>query len=78
MFVCCFSLTKHTPQLHKDAGIPFIEVFVSTPLPICEQRDVKGLYQKARNGFIKGFCSLDVRTIIRIERNNSILRLYWR
>ena len=30
----------------------FAEVYVSTPLAVCEQRDVKGLYQKARAGFI--------------------------
>jgi bifunctional enzyme CysN/CysC len=28
----------------------FVEVYVSTPLEVCEQRDVKGLYKKARNG----------------------------
>lgn len=30
----------------------FIEVYVSTPLAVCEQRDVKGLYKKARNGLL--------------------------
>lgn len=37
----------------------FIEVFVSTPLDVCEQRDVKGLYAKARSGEIKGFTGID-------------------
>jgi len=37
----------------------FIEVFVDCPLEICEQRDVKGLYQKARNGEIKNFTGID-------------------
>jgi len=37
----------------------FIEVFVNTPLEICEQRDVKGLYKKARAGEIKGFTGID-------------------
>lgn len=37
----------------------FIEVFVSTPLEVCEQRDVKGLYAKARSGEIKGFTGID-------------------
>jgi sulfate adenylyltransferase len=37
----------------------FIEVFVNTPLAICEQRDVKGLYAKARSGEIKGFTGID-------------------
>ena len=34
-------------------------VFVDTPLEVCEQRDVKGLYQKARAGEIKGFTGID-------------------
>ena len=37
----------------------FIEVFVDTPLEICEQRDPKGLYKKARAGEIKGFTGID-------------------
>ena len=37
----------------------FIEVFVNTPLEICEQRDVKGLYKKARAGEIKDFTGID-------------------
>lgn len=37
----------------------FIEVFVDTPLAVCEQRDVKGMYAKARRGEIKGFTGID-------------------
>jgi len=37
----------------------FIEIFVNTPLAICEARDVKGLYKKARAGEIKNFTGLD-------------------
>lgn len=37
----------------------FIEVFVECPLEICEQRDVKGLYAKARAGLIKNFTGID-------------------
>ncbi|CAG8998351.1 MAG: Adenylyl-sulfate kinase [Candidatus Celerinatantimonas neptuna] len=37
----------------------FIEVFVDTPLSVCEQRDPKGLYQKARRGEIKHFTGID-------------------
>lgn len=33
----------------------FFEIFVDTPLSVCESRDVKGLYKKAREGSIKGF-----------------------
>jgi bifunctional enzyme CysN/CysC len=38
--------------LHEEAGIPFHEVFVDTPLEECERRDPKGLYAKARAGEI--------------------------
>ena len=37
----------------------FIEVFVDTPLEVCEQRDDKGLYSKARRGETKGFTGID-------------------
>ena len=37
----------------------FIEVFVDTPLEVCEQRDTKGLYAKARRGEIAGFTGID-------------------
>ncbi len=37
----------------------FVEVFVDTPLAVCEDRDVKGMYAKARRGEIKGFTGID-------------------
>jgi len=37
----------------------FIEIYINAPLEVCEQRDVKGLYQKARKGIIKGFTGID-------------------
>ena len=37
----------------------FVEVFVNTPLEVCEQRDIKGLYARARAGEIKGFTGID-------------------
>ncbi|MBC7235693.1 MAG: bifunctional sulfate adenylyltransferase/adenylylsulfate kinase [Chloroflexi bacterium] len=37
----------------------FVEVFVDTPIEVCEQRDIKGLYAKARRGEIKGFTGID-------------------
>ncbi|XP_054743416.1 bifunctional 3'-phosphoadenosine 5'-phosphosulfate synthase [Anastrepha obliqua] len=45
-------------KIHKDADLRFYEVFVDTPLSICESRDVKGLYKKAREGVIKGFTGI--------------------
>jgi sulfate adenylyltransferase len=40
-------------------GGSYIEVHVSTPIEVCEERDVKGLYAKARQGIIKGFTGID-------------------
>lgn len=37
----------------------FIEIYINAPLEVCEARDVKGLYQKARAGEIKGFTGID-------------------
>ena len=37
----------------------FIEIFVDTPIEVCEQRDPKGLYKKARAGELKGFTGID-------------------
>ena len=37
----------------------FIEVYVEAPIDVCEQRDPKGLYKKARAGQIKGFTGID-------------------
>src|SRR4051794_6069133 len=45
--------------LHVEAQLPFIEVFVNTPIETCEQRDPKGLYKKARAGQLKNFTGID-------------------
>ena len=37
----------------------YIEVFLNTPLEVCEQRDPKGLYKKARSGLLKDFTGID-------------------
>jgi len=42
-------------ELHALAELPFLEIFVDTPLDVCEQRDPKGLYARARKGEIPGF-----------------------
>ena len=44
---------------HREAGLPFFEVFVDTPIEVCETRDPKGLYAKARAGELKGFTGID-------------------
>ena len=46
-------------QVHAAAGLAFFEVFVDTPIELCEQRDPKGLYAKARAGEITGFTGID-------------------
>ena len=46
-------------QLHEDAGMAFIEVYVEVPLAEAEKRDPKGLYKKARAGLIKYFTGID-------------------
>merc|ERR1711907_802934 len=46
-------------EVHENATLPFMEVFVDAPLDTVEQRDPKGLYKKARAGQIKGFTGID-------------------
>ena len=57
------SFISPTNEVRKMAGEiigenDFLEVFISTPLEVCEQRDVKGLYKKARAGIIKDFTGI--------------------
>lgn len=59
--ICCFvSPTEEIRALAKSiiGEDDFIEVFVNTSLAICEKRDVKGLYAKARKGEIKDFTGI--------------------
>ena len=46
-------------KLHEEAHLGFVEVFVGTPVGVCENRDPKGLYRKARRGELKGFTGVD-------------------
>jgi adenylylsulfate kinase len=46
-------------RIHDEAGLFFMEVFVDAPIEVCEQRDPKGLYKKARRGELKGFTGID-------------------
>ncbi|HEX6569602.1 MAG TPA: adenylyl-sulfate kinase [Acidimicrobiales bacterium] len=45
--------------IHEAVGLPFVEVYVDTPLAVCEARDPKGLYARARAGEITGFTGID-------------------
>ena len=40
--------------MHETSGLSFFECYLNTPLEVCEERDVKGLYKRARAGLIKG------------------------
>jgi bifunctional enzyme CysN/CysC len=44
---------------HEEIGLQFVEVFVDTPLEVCEERDPKGLYARARAGEIEGMTGVD-------------------
>ena len=49
----------HARRVHEESGLAFVEVFVDTPIEVCEARDVKGLYAKARAGELTGFTGVD-------------------
>lgn len=57
---CFVSPTKEMRQMAKDiiGDKDFIEIFVNTPFELCEKRDVKGLYAKARQGDISNFTGI--------------------
>lgn len=62
--ICLNSFVSPTIEIRNMAkqiigADNFIEIYINTPLHICEQRDVKGLYAKARAGEIKGFTGID-------------------
>ena len=55
------SPTREMRDLARNIVGPedFIEIYINAPIEVCEARDVKGLYQKARAGLIKGFTGID-------------------
>jgi sulfate adenylyltransferase len=53
-----YRATRHDARNMVGAD-HFVEVYVNTPLEVCEQRDAKGLYAKARRGQITGFTGID-------------------
>ncbi|RWS31007.1 adenylsulfate kinase-like protein, partial [Leptotrombidium deliense] len=50
---------QYAKRIHDESGLLFIECFVDTPLEVCEKRDTKGLYKRARAGDIKGLTGID-------------------
>ncbi len=57
-FISPFLQDRASARTKLEAG-EFIEVYIDTPISICEQRDPKGLYKKARAGEIKDFTGID-------------------
>ncbi len=57
-FISPFQLERNMVRSIMQPG-EFIEVFIDTPLEIAEERDVKGLYKKARKGTLKNFTGID-------------------
>jgi bifunctional enzyme CysN/CysC len=50
---------RRAREIHDELGLPFIEVWVDTPLAICERRDPKTLYARGRAGTLGGVTGLD-------------------
>ena len=79
ILLCAFiSPTNEMRQMAKDiiGEEDFLEIFVDTPLEVCEQRDPKGLYKKARSGEIKNFTGISApfeapeNPFIRVDNTN--------
>lgn len=79
ILLCAFiSPTNEIRQMAKEiiGEDDFLEVFIDTPLEICEQRDPKGLYKKARAGEIKNFTGISApfetpqSPFLRVENTN--------
>jgi bifunctional enzyme CysN/CysC len=54
----CAEERRKLREIHSDAGLPFVEIYVNTPLEVCEQRDPKGLYARARAGELADFTGI--------------------
>jgi len=57
-FISPFRVDRHRVRMMVEKQDDFIEIFCNCPLDICEQRDVKGLYQRARKGEITDFTGI--------------------
>jgi adenylylsulfate kinase len=59
-FISPFSQDRQlVREIHEKNELPFIEIYLDTPLSTCEERDPKNLYAKARRGEIKNFTGID-------------------
>jgi adenylylsulfate kinase len=50
---------REVRERHREAGTPYLEVHVATPVAVCAERDVKGLYARQRRGEISGLTGVD-------------------
>ena len=57
-FISPFRVDRQRVRMMVDNSADFIEIFCDCPLEICEQRDIKGLYQRARKGEIADFTGI--------------------
>ncbi len=82
ILLCAFiSPTHEIRQMAKEivGEDDFLEIFIDTPLEVCEQRDPKGLYKKARAGEIKDFTGVSapfeapLNPFLRVENTNPDL-----
>ena len=55
----CAEERRKLRQVHAESGLTFLEVYINTPLEVCEQRDPKGLYARARAGELPDFTGVD-------------------
>ncbi|OAF68406.1 hypothetical protein A3Q56_03881 [Intoshia linei] len=61
-FISPFQKDRDTSKkLHQDNGLAFFECHVNANIEVCEKRDPRGMYKKARRGEIKGFTGIDQR-----------------
>ncbi len=62
-FVICAAISPYRAIRDEVRGMMeegrFVEVYVNTPIEVCERRDPKGLYTQARQGILKGFTGID-------------------
>jgi len=55
-----YAADRHAARvLHRERDLQFCEIWVDTPVTICQQRDPKGLYARARSGALKGLTGVD-------------------
>ncbi len=62
---------ENARKVSEEAGLQFLECYVNTSLDVCESRDVKGLYKKARAGQIKGFTGKDLGCFVYQSANRE-------